>query len=383
MSKQKPDAPAHSAAKDDWAEAEFELNGALIDWPYWSKRLEITPLQAAKLLHWIDPIKWPGDRCALGLIDDEPEIRTGIQRYAELLAERGDTWTLQTIVKSFSNEEVPYMMSVYAAKAEQEGTQAKPLTVVRASKAPPVITPLRGSGATIHVWETTTKEPTWREWIHIPGVRLWQACALSLNIEPNSMKRSSTAWMAGPGRGPFFEDKSFPSADVKAEFELRLRVLLANLSNRAFFSPGILSTDTPGNHGVALSEFAAWAVSVVKWSDLPPELVAMARMSDTKTAAPAKQSEAPPGETITHKLGNTRTHALGAVIADAKKSAVDATDYHSVWAALVKAAESKNPPPPLLGHVESEGVKYTTEKGVKFFSKDSLRKMMGRAANAR
>ena len=90
------------------------------------------------------------------------------------------------------------------------------------------------------------------------------------------MRAINDGWMAGPGCGPFFESASFPNKDSEAEFELRQRVLLANLSNRTFFSPGIMNMNCPGNHEVRLSEFASWAVSVVKWEGLPVELVEMA-----------------------------------------------------------------------------------------------------------
>ncbi len=99
-----------------------------------------------------------------------------------------------------------------------------------------------------------------------------------------------------------------------------------------------------------------------------------------------KQSAPPAGETTTHTVGNTRTHALSAVIAIAKKTAPDAADYHSVWAALMKLAESKDRPAPLLEHkqIEVDGIKYQAEKKVKFFTKNALRNMMRRAAaNAR
>ncbi|MCX7178621.1 MAG: hypothetical protein NTX56_07555 [Proteobacteria bacterium] len=82
---------------------------------------------------------------------------------------------------------------------------------------------------------------------------------------------------------------------------------------------------------------------------------------------------------ITHTLRNKRKHALAAVIATVKNSAVDSTDYQSVWAALVTLAESSNRPSPLIGFVDGEGVKYQGENEVKFFTKNALRNMMNRA----
>ncbi|RLK36105.1 hypothetical protein C7417_3880 [Cupriavidus plantarum] len=71
-----------------------------------------------------------------------------------------------------------------------------------------------------------------------------------------------------------------------------------------------------------------------------------------------------------------RRHALTAVLEDAKNTAKDASDYHSVWAELVRKADSEGRPAPLLGYVEGEGVKYQTDNGVKFLTKDALRKRM-------
>jgi hypothetical protein len=135
------------------------------------------------------------------------------------------------------------------------------------------------------------KKPNWKEWAHTPNVRVWQACALSLNIDPHAMQATSTGWMSGPGHGPFFEDESFPDDDTKAEFELRERVLLANLSNRDHFSAGILSMSTPGNHGVNLAEFATWAAGVVQWDNLPAELLAMAITPELSANAGAVPAE--------------------------------------------------------------------------------------------
>jgi hypothetical protein len=43
---------------------------------------------------------------------------------------------------------------------------------------------------------------------------------------------------------------------------------------------------------------------------------------------------------------------------------------------MVRLAETPNPPAPLIGYVEGEGIKYQADKGVKFFTKGALRKQM-------
>ena len=132
-----------------------------------------------------------------------------------------------------------------------------------------------------------TRAPNWKEWKHTSEVRVWQACALSLGIEPRSMQASRDGWMGGSDNGPCFEPESFPNQDAEEEFGVRQRVLCANLSNREFFSPGDISMTTPGNHGVRLSEFSEWAVSEVGWENLPPELVAMAQKREAQAQLPA------------------------------------------------------------------------------------------------
>ena len=90
---------------------------------------------------------------------------------------------------------------------------------------------------------------------------------------------SSGGCMAGPGHGPFFDDSSFPDNSTKLDFESRLRILLENRDNRAFFSPceqDSNTSDTPDNSLVVLWEFAQWAyVAQEEWKNLPPELLAM------------------------------------------------------------------------------------------------------------
>lgn len=137
------------------------------------------------------------------------------------------------------------------------------------------ITP-RSSGGYSAPRRPAVVRPNWKEWNHTPSVQVWEACALSLDIDPHSL-----------------ESAGFPSEDSKAEFELRQRVLLANLANRTFFSPSFLNMHSPARCGVVLSEFAAWAVSVMKLEGLPPELVALASALPEADTAPVVSGESP------------------------------------------------------------------------------------------
>ncbi len=96
-----------------------------------------------------------------------------------------------------------------------------------------------------------------------------------------------------------------------------------------------------------------------------------------QSAAPTKQGapEKATGCTTTHKL-KRRSNILYASIEQAKRIAIAPDDYHSVWAALVSLAESKDRPAPLLGHIEGEGIKYQGSNSIQFFTKTALNKRM-------
>ena len=164
---------------------------------------------------------------------------------------------------------------------------------LRLSKAPPPITPNRGFkayGVTTRI-TPPAKTPDWDFWLNMPEVKLWQAVALSMNIDPDSLKHSGTAWMAGPGKWSIFTNDSFSSSEQQIIFDKRLRLLVANKSVKNGFSPGTLSMDDPAYHSVRQSEFSPWAQSI-GW-DIPAELAAMARKHGEQAGAPAAQNDAP------------------------------------------------------------------------------------------
>lgn len=107
------------------------------------------------------------------------------------------------------------------------------------------------------------------------------------------------------------------------------------------------------------------------------------RFPDPEFSNGTPQSQVDSPVVTTHSFGRKRGHALTAVIEVARKSATSADDYQSVWAELVKTAESTDRPSILLGYVEGEGIKYRGDSEVKFFTKEALRKMFERAAAAR
>lgn len=151
---------------------------------------------------------------------------------------------------------------------------------VQVSKAPPPITPIRGNN---YVPQKPKDErlPRWNKWRLMPEVKMWEAIALSLNVEPDKIKTSSTAWMGA--EHPFDEGE---------EFNDRLAVLRANSGRANFPTPCTLNMGEWYSCGVRLNEFSSWALSVTEWG-LPPELVAMAKTSEKQTGAPAETNTRP------------------------------------------------------------------------------------------
>jgi hypothetical protein len=124
------------------------------------------------------------------------------------------------------------------------------------------------------------QKPNWREWKHTPDVTVWQACALSLDINPQRLVPDTRLMARYPSKGPFFLARNFASKEVEEEFDLRQRLLLRNLPNYTFFPTRYRDrwegSRREGNSLVRLPEFASWAVSVVMWEGMPPELIELA-----------------------------------------------------------------------------------------------------------
>lgn len=130
------------------------------------------------------------------------------------------------------------------------------------------------------------KLPDWKFWRHMPEVETWQACALALNFDPDSIQRHPQAWMAGGG--DVFMMSSFPSSEVAQQHDKLLRLLEANRFNAQHFTPAHNFQDP-----VRLSEFAAWCIHVC--FEIPPELAALAKAA-TQTAPKAEVATAAEGE---------------------------------------------------------------------------------------
>ena len=150
----------------------------------------------------------------------------------------------------------------------------------------------RGTGGARSYDSTpTAKLPNWNFWKHSPDALPWQACALALNFDPDSIKRSPQAWMVGGG--DVFMMSSFPSNEVAQQHTNLMRLLEANRYNKQCFTN--LHSDK-----VKLSEFVLWCAPVVRdliGRDIPPDLAALAKAATQAAplveAAPAKLEPVP------------------------------------------------------------------------------------------
>lgn len=160
--------------------------------------------------------------------------------------------------------------------------EIKALKAKRQARLERAITP-QGSGCAPRYSPPpiTIKPPKWDYWRHMPTVAPWKACALALNIEPDSVDYRPKSWDGQPETW-----RGFPSDEVGDHFIKLLRLLNVNQFEKQHFTENFAM-------GVRLSEFAVWCAPVVRdliGSDIPKELAAMAK--DAPQATPAPNAEA-------------------------------------------------------------------------------------------
>ncbi len=120
----------------------------------------------------------------------------------------------------------------------------------------------------------------WSFWRAMRTVKLWQACALVVNLDPDGLKHHAQGWMAGPGSGPVFDSRSFSSSHVKDRLDKALRLAETAVS---YMNGPILPKGTPAPGSkqymdVALSEVVAFFRSC-EWPDIPEAIASNAPIS--------------------------------------------------------------------------------------------------------
>lgn len=151
--------------------------------------------------------------------------------------------------------------------------------------------------------------PDWDEWLSLKDVLLWQACALSLNLDPLSMNFHPQAWMTGPGSDPIFEEDTFPSEEKRALFYKRLRVAKSNFGG-ASSSTGTSDIGYYDVRGmcVRLSEFVTWALALPTPWDMPEDLI----------KAPTKAKPQPPQDNLKQSRQLRQSAQEQAIVAQLK-----------------------------------------------------------------
>lgn len=114
------------------------------------------------------------------------------------------------------------------------------------------------------------RKPNWKVWAHVPAVRVWEAVALSFDIDPKKVKVRSHAWMGNGSRYPHDEGQ---------QFEDRIEVLRRNLGQDKGLRPASIVMGRRDYCEIALSDFAQWAM-LLGW-DIPSEIKALAARAPT------------------------------------------------------------------------------------------------------
>lgn len=137
----------------------------------------------------------------------------------------------------------------------------------KVSSAPPPIRPL-GVRAPVRSSSRSTPRADWDFWCQKINARLWEAIALSVDIDP----RQGAIGLDREKEGLTFSGDEISLEDL-ALLADRTAIALDHLG--ATLAPSALSLSDPTQHSVRLKDFAAWA-AYMKWSPFPERFAAMA-----------------------------------------------------------------------------------------------------------
>jgi len=227
-------------------------------------------------------------------------------------------------------------------------------------------------------------KPNWSDWLLTPDVKVWEACVLSIGLEPESMEREDFGWMDDNGTGPYFTSESFPNSEAEKKYKNRLKVLGRNLSDRKYFSAGVIAYGKgAGLCSVRLDEFASWAASKAKWLDLPPELAGLVldkTNGDSKAAREVlinRDKQASPTKATLQDNPSRDTNLTREIEVAISKTTEPDSDI-SVWTSLRNMAlEGEGL---FTGLVDEKGLHYVKSagNGAAIFTKQALSKRLKR-----
>ncbi len=122
------------------------------------------------------------------------------------------------------------------------------------------------------VW-TAHKIPDWEFWRDMPEVGIGQACALSLNLDHDTVISSDNAF--GMGGLSHLAMRDFPNEEAWKKFTKRHALLQTHM----------LQPNGRILHSIRLADFVTWASSLSTPWEMPPELVALAQKQGVQADA--------------------------------------------------------------------------------------------------
>jgi hypothetical protein len=97
----------------------------------------------------------------------------------------------------------------------------------------------------------TYQDVQWNYWLWLPGVEPWEACALSLDIEPGTMRFDQKDYSVGPGVLAMYGPQPSPEKKyILKEFRRRLKRLRRDVNNLRWF--------TRDDGKLSLVQFVVW-----------------------------------------------------------------------------------------------------------------------------
>jgi len=230
-----------------------------IDWAYWLKLPEVKAFEAIALLYNTEPTGRPPETD-----DASPEYHKALRLLLACLSDRS-TFTPGTL-----NMGDP---ALHGVRLHEVGAWALANDFELPEKFPRL-------ERLVKAQSRSTPEPLaidWPFWKAMRTVKLWQACALMVGLDPDRLKHHPQGWMAGPGSGPVFDSRSFSSAQAKDRLDkaMRLAATAVSYMEGPIFPKGTPAPGSKGDKDVALSEVVAFFRSC-EWPDIPEPLQSVA-----------------------------------------------------------------------------------------------------------
>tara|TARA_Y100001936_G_C16087853_1_gene683199 strand:- start:796 stop:1161 length:366 start_codon:yes stop_codon:yes gene_type:complete len=106
----------------------------------------------------------------------------------------------------------------------------------------------------------------WDFWLLMPSVKIWQAVALSIDIDPKKMSGNMTS------SGIQFHPKSFRSRKIQNDFDNRCKFLVDKILNSDDIRI-VFKSNVDIDSEIYLNSFVDWTL-IIEW-DIPKELYSL------------------------------------------------------------------------------------------------------------